>query len=442
MSNQLFSYLFDYTPMSTIFSDENRVQKWLDVEAALAEAQAELGLFSADIAATIRAHANVELLDLDHIAKGYESSITMVPALNEFKRILPGDTGEYVHWGATTQDIFDTGMILQLREAHTLLTQQLDTIYRHCLRIADAERHTPMAGRTHLIQALPITLGFKFAVFADELNRHRERLAQLAPRLFRGELSGAVGTMASEPVHGLETQRRLMQKLDLAVPNIAWFSARDTIAEYVSTAGLIAGTIGKIAQEIMSLSRTEIGELEEPFFSGKVGSSTMPHKRNPQTTENIIGLTREVRAYVPTMLECMLVENERDFSVSLNEFPIIERTSIALSAALHKLDEVLGGLIIYRDHMRRNLDILQGLILSEAVMMQLADRLGRLTAHHLVYELCMQAYEQERPLAELLKANSQITSVLSDDDIDRLMDPTQYLGQTQAFIDQVLAAAK
>lgn len=439
MTEQLFSYLLNYEPMNEIFSDRNRVQKWLDTEAALAEAQAEEGLIPAAAAATIREHANADLLDLANIAKGYESSITMVPALNEFKRILPGDAGEYVHWGATTQDIFDTGMVLQLREAHALLTEQLAAIDAHCRRLADAERATPMAGRTHLIQALPITLGFKFAIFADELRRQRERLAELAPRLFVGELSGAVGTMASEPVHGLETQRRVMAKLGLGVPHIAWFSARDNIAEYITVLGLMAGTIGKIAQEIMSLSRTEIAELEEPFFSGKVGSSTMPHKRNPQTTENIIGLTREVRSAVPVMLECMLVENERDFSVSLNEFALISRSSVAMSAALHKLDTVLGGLIIYRQHMRRNLDILQGLMLSEAVMMHLAEKIGRLTAHHVVYELCMKAYEEEKPLADLLKADAQVTAVLSDEEIDSLMDPENYLGQTNAFIDQVLA---
>ncbi len=442
MTNNLFSYLFDYEPMSAIFSARNTVQKWLDTEAALAEAQAELGLIPKDAATAINAHADASLLNVENIATGFANSLTMVPALNEFKRILPGNAGEYVHWGATTQDMFDTGMILQMREAYVLLNEQWDGVYQLCLRIAREERDTPMAGRTHLIQALPITLGFKFAIFADELRRHKERLAEMAPRLFVGELSGAVGTMASEPEHGLETQRRVMEKLDLAVPRIAWFSARDNIAEYISLLGMMAGTVGKIAQEIMSLSRTEIAELEEPFFAGKVGSSTMPHKRNPQTTENIIALCRDVRHIVPEMLECMLVENERDFSMTLNEFSLVAKSSIAMSAALHKLNEVLDGLIIYREHMAQNLNILKGLMQSEAVMMKLAERLGRLTAHHEIYEISMRAYEEEKPLAELLKASPVISEALTDEEIDYLTDPVNYLGQTQAFIDNVVNDAE
>ena len=442
MSQALFSYLYSQADMAEIFSDANVVQKWLDVEAAIAEAQAEQGMFAPEIAATIREYADVKNLDLSRIADGYRSSITMVPALQEFSRILPEGVGEYLHWGATTQDIFDTGLILQLREAHTLLTAQMESIYRELLRLAEAERHTLMPGRTHLIHALPITLGFKFAGFADEVQRHLQRLPELAERLFTGQLSGAVGTMAADPQHGLETQRRVMEKLQLKVPAIAWFNARDNIAEYVSVVGLMAGTLGRIAQEIMSLSRTEIAELEEPFFHGKVGSSTMPHKRNPQTLENILGLCRQVRYTVPTMLECMWVENERDFSVSLNENIILRDASVYLSAALDKLHYVLSDLIIYREHMRRNVDILHGLMLSEAVMMKLAEKTGRLSAHHKVYELAQQAYQEEKALRELLKNEPEITACLTETVIDELTDPANYLGCTQDFIETVLQEGK
>jgi len=439
VDSRVFGVLFASEEMKKIFSDENRVQKWLDTEAALARAQAKLDIITQDQADEITKKAKVELLNLDAIGETYKSTITIVPLLKEFKKVLDNNAGEFVHWGATSQDIMDNGLILQMREAHVLLTKLLTRTYEECLRISEKYKDTVMAGRTHVIHALPITFGFKTAMWADELKRNLIRLEELKPRLLKGQLSGAVGTLASQEGKGFAMQELMMKDLGLAVPVISWHPTRDHIAEYVSLLALISGSIGRISHEILSLQRTEICEVEEPFFMGKIGSSTMPHKRNPQVCESIIALTKIVRAQAPLAVEIMQCENERDWGCEAVEWDIVPKTSICMAAALEKMNDTLENLIVYPKNMKENLNKLKGAMLSEAVMLHLGEKLGRLTAHEIVYEVCMKAFTEGTMVIDALLDRKEVADAFSRAELAEILDPVKYTGLSSEFVDRVLA---
>lgn len=439
IDSQIFGCLFSTDRMREIFSDQNIAQKWLDTEAALAKAQGELGLIPQDKADIINANAKAELLDIPQIGEFYKSSITIVPLLKAFKTILPDNAGEFVHWGATSQDIVDTGLVLQMRDAYEVIVADMKSCQQSVLKLVKEHRDTIMCGRTHVIHALPITLGYKVAVWADELGRDIERLEELKDRVFVGEMAGAVGTLASQPEKGLEVQERMMKILDLNVPAIAWHVARDSQAEFASVLAICAGTIGKIASEILSLQRTEIIELEEPFFMGKVGSSTMPHKRNPQVVENIIAVCRSVRSVAPAIVESMVSENERDWGCFITEWEAIPRACHLLGAALEKSKDVLENLIVYPKHMEQNLIKLRGLMMSECIMMHLAPKLGRMTAHDIVYRTCMKAYEEEQMMDVALKEEPKVRAAFTDEEIAAMLNPRNYIGYAPQFADRVLA---
>jgi len=439
IDSRVFGVLFANEEMKKIFSDENRVQKWLDTEAALARAQAKLGIISQAQADEITKKARAELLNLGAIGETYKSTITIVPLLKEFKKVLDNNAGEFVHWGATSQDIMDNGLILQMREAHELLTQMLKKTYEECLKISEKYKDTVMAGRTHVIHALPITFGFKTAMWADEVKRSLIRLEELKPRLLKGQLSGAVGTLASQEGKGFAMQELMMKDLGLAVPVISWHPTRDHIAEYVSLLALISGTIGRIAHEILSLQRTEICEVEEPFFMGKIGSSTMPHKRNPQVCESIIALTKIVRAQAPLAVEIMNCENERDWGCEAVEWDIVPKSSVCMAAALEKMNDVLENIIVYPKNMRENLDKLKGAMLSEAVMLHLGEKLGRLTSHEIVYEVCMKAFSEGTMVIDALLERQEVADTFSREELAEILDPEKYTGLSSEFVERVLA---
>lgn len=438
IDSQIFGCLFSTDKMREIFSDLNIAQKWLDTEAALAKAQGEFGIIPKEKADIINQYAKAELLDLSQIGEFYKSSITIVPLLKVFKSVLPENAGEFVHWGATSQDIVDTGLILQMKEAYAVILEQMKVCQQSILKLVKQYRNTAMCGRTHVIHALPITLGYKLGVWAYELGRDIERLEALKERCFVGQMSGAVGTLASHPEKGLEVQARMMEILDLEVPVISWHVARDSQAEFASVLAICAGTIGRIASEILSLQRTEIIELEEPFFMGKVGSSTMPHKRNPQVVENIIALCRSVRSIAPAIVESMVCENERDWGCFITEWEGIPRACHLMGASLEKSMDVLEHLIVYPKHMEQNLNKLRGIMMSECVMMHLAPKLGRMTAHDIVYKTCMKAYEEEDTMESALKAESKVREAFTDDEITSMLNPHSYIGYAPQFADRVL----
>ncbi|HEY8449689.1 MAG TPA: adenylosuccinate lyase [Bacillota bacterium] len=426
-----------------IFCDENRVQKWLDVEVALAQVQAELGLIPAEAAAEIATKARVENIDLRRVAEGIaKTRHPLVPVLQELRRQCAPELGEYIHLGPTTQDIIDTGMVLQLREAHNVFLRDLRAVARSLYRLADQHRETVMAGRTHGIQALPTTFGLKCATWLQECGRHIQRMQEVEPRLFVGCLFGAVGTRASFEGKGAVIESLVMKRLGLGSPGLCWHSSRDRFCEYASILGLIAGTLAKIANEIFNLQRVEIGEVEEPFTVGKVGSSTMPHKRNPAVVENVITLGRSVRYQVGVMFECLIQEHERDSAAWKTEWKALPEICINVAAMLDQMNFVLKGLIVHADRMRRNLDLLGGHLLSERVMLALAPHLGKMTAHDVVYAASMRGQEQNRPLGECLLEDPRVAEVLSRADLEALLDPSTYVGDAPTLVANALAEAE
>jgi adenylosuccinate lyase len=425
--------------MKNIFSDRNMIQKWLDAEAALAKAQGEIGMIPQEAADEINRKADARLLEYAAIGERYKSSITIVPLLKEFEKILENNAGEYAHWGATSQDIVDTGLILRIREAHAVIRRQVAECALTARALALKYRDQIMAGRTHVQHALPITFGMKAATWVFELENQEQRLKECAPRLFIGQLSGAAGTLASMDDKGLQVQRRTMEILGLGIAPVHWNSTRDHIAEFMNLLALIAGTLTRITHEVLTLQRTEIGEVEEPFFMGKVGSSTMPHKRNPQVCENVIALCRMVRALAPVAVECMNIEHERDWSCELSEWDFVPSACIRLDAALEKTLDILKNLIVYPEKMKVNLDLLHGIMLSEAVMIHLAEKMGRLTAHEVVYATSMRAFENNISMVDALCDDAEVMQHFSRSEIEGLLNPRAYTGIAAASVDNVLA---
>jgi len=436
----LFGDQFGTEAMRRIFSDEATVQRWLDVEAALAKVQGGMGIIPRQAADEIRDKARVELLDLRELkAEMDRTSHPIVPLLRAMKKVCAGDAGEYIHWGATTQDIIDTGTVLQVRDGLDEIERNLRALYGNVCGLAARYRDQAMVGRSHGQQALPITFGFKAAVWAEELRRHLGRLDQMRSRVLVGQFSGAVGTLAALDGAGIEVQQRLFRELGLGCPVITWHVSRDAIAELGCVLAICAGTAGKIAHEVYCLQKTETAELEEPFSTGKVGSSTMPHKRNPPACETVIALARAVRTLAPSAIESIMAEHERDKIVLQSEREFVPRLFCMTDAAIRKMVAVTGGLNVRTRNMERNLHVQNGLLLSEPVMMKLGATLGRQEAHEIVYRICMEVFEQGGSLKEALMQAPEIQGRLSEADIDAMLDPHGYTGQAGEFVDRVVA---
>lgn len=436
-----FRDLYGSAAMRAVFDDLNLLQKWLDFEAALARAEAEVGLVPAAAAAEITRQAQAVYLDTDAVKAGIDKTVhPLVSVIWQLSERCEGDAGRYVHWGATTQDVMDTAIILQIKEALPLFEGTLDHLIAATSKLAAAYRDTPMAGRTHGQQALPITFGFKVAVWVSELKRHRERLQACQPRLLVGEFGGAVGTLAGVREQGLAINARLCAELDLHVPEIAWHTARDHLAEFANIVAMMCATMGKIAHEIIDLQKTEFAEVEEPFEMGKVGSSTMPHKRNPMLCESILTLARLTRRHAATAVDAMMHEHERDWSSFQMEWAYLPELCIMTHGAMELMHRVLSGLIVYPENMLRNLHATGGLLLAERVMLALGQYIGRQQAHDIVYEAAMHSFEQHISFAEVLKAAETVTAYLEPAVIDELLDPTQYTGLSAAFVDRVLSS--
>ena len=435
----LFRDQFGTEEMRQVFGDRMTVQKWLDVEVALAHAEAELGLIPPEAAGEIARHGDAAEYDLDNLKREMDrTSHPIVPLVRAIEAKCDGDAGQYVHWGATTQDIMDTGQVLQIREAWGVIGEELDILEGQLVELARTYRDTPMAGRTHGQQAQPVTFGYKVAVWIAEIRRHRTRMSECASRLFVGQFAGAVGTMAALGDRGPEVHERLMAHLGLAIPNICWHSARDTMAEYASVTAMIAGTMGKIAHEIFVLQKTEVAEVEEPMPMGKVGSSTMPHKRNPAACEGVVALARSAAATLNIAFANLVAEHERDKIGLQAEREYVARLSAQAHAAVRKMVFVTGGLTVKTDAMLRNLDVTGGLTLSEAVMMKLADVIGRQRAHEVVYEACRKAVDSGHDMKTMLLANGEIATKLSVAELDAILDPAAYTGQSAHYVDRVI----
>jgi adenylosuccinate lyase len=367
---------------------------------------------------------------------------SLVPALKQLQARCGEDHGEWLHYGATTQDVVDTGVALQLKEVHAVILRDVAAVGQELARLAQAHRDTPMAGRTHGVQALPITFGHKCAVWLDELSRHHERLKECEPRVLVGMVVGAVGSQASLGEQAEEVERRTLAKLGLAAPSISWAPARDRFTEYALLLAMLGATLSKIGNELFNMQRNEFAEVEEAFSAGKLGSSTMPHKRNPTSAENLAGLCRPLRASAALMLEGMVQEGERDGIAWKIEWKALPECCLIAGAMLFQAKNLLAGLRVDAEAMAQNLDRMRGYLLSEHVMLELSERVGKQTAHEWIYEASMHGITNKLDFAQALRQHKDLASLLGEDEIQRLTDPAGYLGQCAASVDRVVATQR
>jgi len=436
----LIQHLWSTEEFRNIFNDRNRLQKWYDFEAAFALEQGELGIIPKEAAADIAANCKISKIDVEAVAAEIRRiKHPLVPAVKAVQKLCKGDNGEYIHFGPTTQDVLDTAVMLQIKDAHGLYLRDIKAIGKALAKLCTEHRDTPMVGRSHGVQALPITFGHKAAIWLSEMGRHYERMRQLEPRVFVGGMVGAVGTQASFGPKAKALEQGVMKRLGLGVADINWQPARDRFAEYVNVLGLISATLAKIANEIIILEHTEIGELYEPFSAGKVGSSTMPHKRNPSSCEAVVGASRAVRYNVAYMLESMLIEHERDGSAWRGEWKALPESCLIVGGMLSIMRYVLSDLHVDVASMRRNLDSLGGFLLSERVMFELSEKVGKQTAHDLVYEASMHGIENNISFEDALLQNAKVKAAMTLAEIKAVLDPTTYVGRAPEIVDEVLA---
>lgn len=436
----LYKDLLGSDEMREIFSDGAVIGAYLEVERALAKVQAGLGIIPQDAADAILAHAHLENIDLDR----YEKRVAVVgapilPVVEEIVAVTPDGLGEWAHYGTTTQDIMDTATVLQVRRALDAIERDLDEISDALAALAEKYRDTPIAGRSHRQHALPVTFGYKAAIWLSGIERHRQRLAEIRPRVLVGQFAGAAGTLASLTEHGFAIQEGLMKELGLGVPEVTWHTMRDRIAETVTFLGLVTGTLAKIGCDIALMMQTEVGEAYEPFLAGRGSSSTMPQKRNPVGTEIMMIAAETVRADVHMMLGGMVQDHERASGPFKFELIALPRAFIATSGALMHAVDILPRLEVDEERMRRNLELTHGLIVSEAVMMGLAPYLGRQTAHDIVYDACRVATGRNTSLLEVLKGMPDVTRHASEAELTRMCDPANYVGLAGEMVDRILS---
>ncbi|MEF2072597.1 adenylosuccinate lyase [Consotaella aegiceratis] len=441
--SSLLQNVWSTPEMREVFSEKNRMQKWLDYEAALAIEQGALGIIPQEAADEIAERAKVEYLDHALILK--ETARTkhaLVPTVRGLEHACRNGHGEYVHFGPTTQDVVDTGLMLQLKQAHAIIKRDLKTIGQHLYRLSEEHRNTPMTGRTLALQALPITFGHKAAIWLTELCRHHQRLVDLEKRTFVGSVVGAVGTKASFGEHADEIEQRVLARLGLDVPEISWQPARDRFVEFGGVLGMICGTLGKIGHEILLLAHNEFDELHEPFDPGQVGSSTMPHKRNPAVSENAVTVSTALKGNINLLQDMLRQEHERDGAHWKMEWKIMPEICLMTSIVLQNMEFALGGLQANEKKMRANMDILGGFMLSERVMFVLSDKLGKQTAHELIYEASRRGMEGGVSFHDALFQDERIRAVLTDEELAAVLDPTTYIGQAPQATDRALAAVR
>jgi len=446
LSSALFGDMFGTAAMRAAFGETAFLARCAEVEAALARAQARLGIVPTDAAAVISRAASAVTadpgaLDLGRLKRETETvGYPILPLVRQLAE-RAGDAGRWLHWGATTQDIMDTAAVLQIRDGLALVEADLTAVRGHLATLARRHRDTAMAGRTHLQHALPVTFGYKAAVWLAAFDRHAARLAELRPRVLMVQFGGAAGTLASlgEGEASLGSRTELARELGLGEPAITWHVARDAIAETVQFLALVGGSLGKIAFDVMLMSATEFGEAAEPFVAGRGSSSTMPQKRNPISCELILAAAKALRQHAGLILDAMVSDFERATGPWHVEWIALPESFAYAAGALHQAGFMLGGLIVDPARMQQNLGMTHGLIVAEAVMMGLAPHTGRNEAHDLVYDACRKAIESDRPLYDVLLEAPEVAGPLGPDRLRALTDPANYLGAAQAMVDRVLA---
>jgi 3-carboxy-cis,cis-muconate cycloisomerase len=432
--------------MGDIFSDRGTLQGMLDFEAALAHAEARVGIIPAEHATAISEKCRAELFDVNALsivaADAGNVAIPLVKALTALVARENETAARSVHWGATSQDIIDTGLVLQLQQALDFFDAELRKLADACAKQADLHRHTVMAGRTWLQHATPITFGLKAAGWLSAIERLRSRIADCRQRVLVIQFGGASGTLASLGERGLDVSKELAQELKLAMPNMPWHSQRDNLVEVAAILGMLTGSLGKIARDISLMMQTEIGEAFEPGAEGKGGSSTMPHKRNPVSCAVVIAAATRVPALVSSMLSGMAQEHERGLGGWQAEWQTLPEICLLASSALEHTVHMIEGLEIDAQRMQTNLDLTQGLIFAEAVSMALAQHIGRAQAHYAIEQASQRALAGKQHLRDVLANEAQVTTHLNQAALEKLFDAKNYLGATEQFIGRVLATRK
>jgi 3-carboxy-cis,cis-muconate cycloisomerase len=443
LDSAVFRDIFTTDAMRHVWSDENRVQKYLDFEAALARAQARLKIIPQNAADEIVAHCDLKFIDMGKLKEATERiGYPVLPVVQQLVKACKDDLGEWSHWGATTQDITDTATVLQIREALDLIETDIKAIADALAALAKKYRDTPMAGRSNLQQAVPITFGYKMATLLAAFERHKQRLAELKARVLVGEFGGAAGTLSSLGKDGLKVQAELMKELKLGQPAMSWHTVRDCIAEVGCFLGLVTGICGKIAFDVKLLMQTEVEEIYEPFHAGRGSSSTMPQKRNPISSVYITAQTAMVKQLVAALLEAMIEDHERATGPWEIEWIALPEIFMLSAGALAQTKFVVEGLQVNEKTMRENLDLTNGLIMSEAVMMGLGAKMGRNRAHDVVYDICREVVKTGRPLIDLLEQNDEIRKHADRKTLEKLTDPANYLGVAGEMVDRMLAMRK
>ncbi|MFN3402127.1 MAG: 3-carboxy-cis,cis-muconate cycloisomerase [Ferrovibrio sp.] len=442
----LFGPLFHGPAMGAIFTDRAHLQGMLDFEAALARAEAETGVIPAEAAGPIAAQCDAALYDLGALAEAAaragNTAIPLVKALQAKVAAKDKAAAGFVHWGATSQDAMDTGLVLQLRAALALIEADLAKLSANLAALAQKHRQTPMVGRTWLQHALPITFGLKAAGWLDAIERHRARIAELKPRLLVLQFGGAAGTLAALGDKGLLVAEALTAELKLSLPATPWHGARDRVVEFGTVLALLTGSLGKMARDIALLMQTEAGEAFEPAGEGKGGSSTMPHKRNPVGAAAVLAAATRVPHLAGSLLSGMVQEHERGLGGWHAEWQVLPELVQLSAGALAQMVDVTGGLEVQPEQMRANLDATNGLIMAEAVAMTLGAKLGKQDAHHLIEMASKRAVAEKRHLRDVLAEDKAVMQHLDTTALDKLFDPLGYTGVAAALIDRVLAARR
>lgn len=432
--------------LAEAFSDEQTVQRMLEVEAALARAQARCGAIPASATAAIAAACDFRRLELAALATAAASAgnlaIPLVKQLTAAVNEHDPQAARYVHWGATSQDVIDTGMMLQLREALDVADAQLAALIHLVARQAEAQRLTVMVGRTWMQHALPVTFGLKLAGTLDALLRWQLRLREMRPRVLALQFGGAAGTLASLNSQAAEVSQALAQELDLALPDTPWHSQRDRLLEIGGWFAGVASTLGKFAADFALLMQTEVAEVSEPVIAGRGGSSTMPHKRNPVGCAAILSACQRLPGLMATLYSAQLQQHERALGGWQAEWEVLPELVMLADGVMVQSQTLLDGMRVDSARMRENLELTHGLIMAEAVTLALAPFTGKQAAHHLVEGLCHRALDERRPLLDLLESTPQVSAHLSSATLKQLLDPATATGSAERFVCQVLARYK
>ncbi|KAJ5929091.1 L-Aspartase-like protein [Penicillium verhagenii] len=442
IDSSIFRTLFGTEEIRKVFDDEAYIRRCVDAEAALARAQSRCDVIPSEIGALVT--QRVQELNLDFERLRHETEIVgypILPLVRQLSDICGEEAGRYVHWGATTQDIMDIASVLQMKEGLEIVERLLKDVIKSLRELSEKYKDTPMAGRTHLQHALPVTFGYKCAVWLSGFQRHLERLEQLRDRTLMVQFGGAAGSLASlgNGDDGLRVRKALAKELGLTDPSITWHVARDGVAEIASFLALVGGSMGKVALDIIIMSSNELSEVAEPFVPHRGASSTMPQKRNPISSEVILAASKILRSNAGLVLDGMVADFERASGPWHLEWVAVPESFVLAVGALSQTHFALSGLSVNTKQMLENLHSTKGLIVAEAVMMGMAPYVGRQRAHDIVYEACRESIEKERTLLECLLEKEEVTAKMNEQRLSELCDPVNYLGASSLMVDGVLA---